>query len=216
MSHLIEKEIKCPKCSFPTSAEIWSVINANADPELKNLLLGGEINIVKCESCREVFYADEFLIYLDKANELLAIVYPLSDMDKKNELEKSARENFASSQAGVAEFERIDYEPVVLFGVDELITLLRRDEEREIQSQIVVHLSQLHGFPIKKIRPSHARNLNFPRILPFSKDPSIPLRESILEGISLVLSLNENLNVFSDLREFLLKNEIISLPIIEE
>ena len=62
MSHLIEHDIECTYCQHPNTVEVWSVINVDLDPELKDLLLGGELNMTECEACHKTFYAEHFLL----------------------------------------------------------------------------------------------------------------------------------------------------------
>ena len=58
MSYLITQDFPCQHCQFPNSVEVWSVVSVREDPELKDLLLGGELNMAECQSCKKVFHAE--------------------------------------------------------------------------------------------------------------------------------------------------------------
>src|SRR5687767_14984980 len=115
MSHLIEFDTPCTYCQHPNTVEEWSLVNVKLDPELKDLLLGGELNMGECEACGKMFYAEHFLLYHDPDAQLMAFVYPLSDEAKRSELEKKTQDDFQASQALAVDAERLDYEPLTLF-----------------------------------------------------------------------------------------------------
>src|SRR5438552_3618111 len=98
MSNLVQIEMTCPACKIPNAVEVWSSLNVREDPELKELLLGGEVNMMECKACREVFYAEHFLLYHDPDSELLAFVYPQSYEEKQAEWEEKTRTDFLKTQ----------------------------------------------------------------------------------------------------------------------
>ncbi len=216
MSLLTEKEIDCPACRFPNNAEIWTVITVKTEPELRDLLLGGEINLVKCASCKEVFYANEFFLYHDQDRELMAFVYPPQQMGRKEELLKAAKQDFRESQVGVSIEEKLDYEPIVLFGMDALVGLAQNEEEAEIQGEIIDHLSKIHGFEVRRLKKSKAREMGFPPVIPVSSKKFPTLKESILDGISLVETFNDRLHIYRDVQKILLNSDELDIPILAD
>ncbi len=216
MSFMTEKEIECPNCSFPNSVEIWTIINASTDPELKELLIGGEINLIKCQSCREIFFADEFFLFHDKDNELMAFVYPSSDAHREEELKKQAMMDFQESQATTPDMEKLDYEPLVLFGMESLIALLNNEEEMKLQSEILLQLSKIHRISVVKLKPSAARLKGLPFVIPVSNVDTLPMKKAILEGISLLENFNDRLNVYRSMRTLLESKDEIDIPVINE
>src|ERR1051326_2089305 len=109
MSYLITEEIPCTYCQFPNLVEAWSIVNVQEDPELKDLLLGGELNMSECRSCQKIFYAEHFLLYHDPSAELMAFVYPYAFRIEKERYEEKTRSDFEQSQAGAASPQSLSY-----------------------------------------------------------------------------------------------------------
>jgi len=206
MSYLLTEEVVCTYCKFPSQAEVWSVVNVKEDPELRELLLGGEFNLVECESCRKVFYVDHLLVYHDPNTELMAFVYPLSARENRELYVEKTRLDFSVSQENALPGQKLTYEALTLFGLDELIAVVEWDEEAEIQGEIVALLAEENGFGAKKLRPSVARREKLPTVLPFADKEKPISRESILAGLGLVLNLNDRLTIYGQAREIILKN----------
>jgi hypothetical protein len=187
MSHLIEHDIECTYCQHPNTVEVWSVINVDLDPELKDLLLGGELNIAECEACHKTFYAEHFLLYHDPGAELMAFVYPLVNELQRDEYEKQTQANFETSQALAGEAERLPYPAVTLFGLDSLLRLVEREDEEVLQAEIAGHLAKEHGWPTVALKRSVARRLQLPPLV---------LRPAALESL---LKVNDRLSVYQEL-----------------
>ena len=69
------EQIRCP-CGEGFEADLYNSINAEDDPDLKESLVCGEINVVCCPKCSQIFYAEHFVLYHDPSVELIAFVYP--------------------------------------------------------------------------------------------------------------------------------------------
>ena len=76
MSTFNEIDISCPNCGHEYKGVVWTAIHSAQDPELKDLLLGGEINLLMCPDCAHVAFQDHFILYQDPAAELIAYIYP--------------------------------------------------------------------------------------------------------------------------------------------
>ena len=68
--------LNCPHCSFSYSAPVFTIVDVGATPELKQLLLAGQLNASQCPSCRNVNYLATPLLYHDPEHEFLAIFMP--------------------------------------------------------------------------------------------------------------------------------------------
>lgn len=209
MSTLITNETACPFCQHPNEAEVWSSINTREDPELKDLLLGGELNMMECQACREYFYAEHFLLYHDQDMELIAFVYPNSHAKEKQRWEEKTREDFARAQENSGS-SSMNYAPVTLFGLDELVALVEDEEEIQIQGEIVKHLAREYGLETRVLRPSQARPLKLPTILPFSQENHSTSVERLTRGLERLGDINDRLSVYGKLTERLQKE--VTLP----
>src|SRR3954469_4499031 len=76
MSNFNDIDITCEQCGQEFRGTVWTAVHAGQDPELKVLLLGGELNLVMCPQCGYVAYHDRFILYQDPAAEIVAYVYP--------------------------------------------------------------------------------------------------------------------------------------------
>lgn len=44
-------QVQCPSCGTPFAVPVFSIIDLGANPELKQALLGGQINVAQCPNC---------------------------------------------------------------------------------------------------------------------------------------------------------------------
>src|SRR5579871_5023263 len=99
MSTFNDIDITCEQCGKEFRGTIWTAIHAKQDPELKELLLGGEINLVMCPECSHVAYQDHFVLYQDPTAELIAYVYPASEHGNIETLKNMMLSGFREAQA---------------------------------------------------------------------------------------------------------------------
>ena len=100
MSAFNDLDIICTQCEEEFRGTVWTAIHAGVDPELKDLLLGGELNMVACPKCGFVSFQDSFLIYQEPADELVAYVYPENQEELRPELELMMMAGFKEAQLG--------------------------------------------------------------------------------------------------------------------
>ncbi len=131
-----EVDVDCAQCGKEFKGTVWTSINARQDPELKEMLLGGEINILFCPECSHTFYYEHFLLYLDPRLNLAAYVYPLEDESHNVELEVMMKKGFAEAQATFNPKDRLTCEPTLMFGLDELQRKIREEEERVLTEEV--------------------------------------------------------------------------------
>ena len=160
-------EAKCPHCAAAEfEAEIWSFIRADSEPELKEAILYGELNLLECSECKNFFYYESPLVYFDPAAELLVFLLPLSyESDSLKWREKMAAD-FASIKNGLASEMKIDYEPLVLFGAETLKQLLEGTLDEEDENAAIAATAKSLGFKTTPLKPSVARACGYPNCLP--------------------------------------------------
>src|SRR5579872_7474332 len=103
MSAFNDIDVTCVDCGEEFRATVWTAIHAKEDSELKDLLWGGELNLLICPHCGQVFFYEHFLLYQDPAEEILAYVYPEREETNRTELEKMVLRGFEEAQQ---EFEK--------------------------------------------------------------------------------------------------------------
>lgn len=194
---LIEKEIPCTYCQFPNSVEIWSIVNVKEDPELKDLLLGGELNMAECTSCKKIFYAESFMLYHDPDAEMLAFVYPFGNRNERESFEEKTQQDFTALKASSPNAASFTYAPLTFFGLDELVRLIEDEDEMEIQSEIVKAIAPKLKIPVADLRPSVARQQKVPRVVPGFSSSDRFNREQLLSALQRIEDENNRLSVYT-------------------
>lgn len=201
------EEITCP-CGEKFEAELWNAINAVEDPELKEALISGEINVVCCPACGEIFYAEHFLLYHDSRNEIIAFVYPSSFQHQATYWAEKMRRDFETAVAELMPEERVDYEPVLLFGLDSLADLLRAEDEEGDEVTILEHVASDLKLKLINLKPSLARPMRMPRVIPCCGGAkSDDMREEIMDGLRKLLKHNTNLEAYRKLLDSIERNK---------
>lgn len=69
-------QIQCPQCGTNYVAEIHQVIDARQNPELKQQLLSGQLNLAVCPNCGAGGQVSTVLVYHDPEHELFMVYVP--------------------------------------------------------------------------------------------------------------------------------------------
>lgn len=136
MSVFNDIDVRCVQCGKEFRGTVWTSINAKEDPELKDMLLGGEINILFCPECSHTFFYEHFLLYLDPPLNLAAYVYPPHEEVEKKDLEIMMRRSFEEAQEGFAPKDRFTSEPLLMFGLDELQRKIRELDTKHLTEEV--------------------------------------------------------------------------------
>lgn len=83
----MQTQIQCPNCGTPYMAEVHQLIDVGRDPQLKQLLLSGQLNVAVCPNCGAAGQISTPLVYHDPAHELFMIYIP-----QEMQMEKMQRE----------------------------------------------------------------------------------------------------------------------------
>jgi hypothetical protein len=201
------EEIKCP-CGEVFEAELLSAISVSDNPELKEALISGEINIVCCPACGEMFHAERFILYHDSKNELIAFVYPTSFQSQAAQCRKKMQSEFKAAVENFEDKNKIAYEPLLFFGIEELAMLLKAEQELEDEESVLAYTAPEIGLSLVKISSSFARKLNIPKVFPVLKGEK-KISESSITALKMLAKHNPNLLHYVKLSERLSKNKDI-------
>jgi hypothetical protein len=69
-------QLTCPACGTPFRAGIYTLVNVSEQPELKQALLSGQLNVAVCPNCRTASMLGAPLIYHDGAKQLCLVYFP--------------------------------------------------------------------------------------------------------------------------------------------
>ncbi len=72
----MKTQLQCPQCGTPYTAEIHQVINIDQNPNLKQLLLTGQLNVAVCPRCGAGGQMATPMVYHDSAHELFMVYIP--------------------------------------------------------------------------------------------------------------------------------------------
>lgn len=211
MSTFNDIDIECEHCGESFRGTVWVAIHAGQDPELKELLLGGELNLVSCPHCVHVAFHERFLIYQEPAAELVVYVYPEASRAQESELQKMMLSGFREAQVLLPEKERLPYDPILLFGLEELIEMLQREEAIADQSQVAQAICKENQLQTVLLKPSRARALQSPRVIPYVGSTAKPTRAEVEAGIERLLKLDPVLDEYEKLRSAIRSNASWSL-----
>jgi hypothetical protein len=205
MSISYQEKVKC-SCGETFETDLFQSISVQENPELKELLLAGEINVVKCSSCFQMLYAERFVLYHDTAEELIAFVYPRDMEAQADDIKSQMQRSFADLQAALPEKQKIAYQPVLVFGLDELCALIHLEEDRTDEADIVSVLCGEMGLLKKKLSKDAARRLGIPTVLPLSgeaapKEDAAGFRARLIQGLKVILHSNDRLQHYKKLLE---------------
>lgn len=202
------EEVECPQGHF-FEAELLSAISVYDNPELKEALIAGEINLVSCPECGEMFYAERFILYHDSNNEFIAFVYPLSFQGQAAQCKEKMKEEFKLALESFEEKQKINYEPLLLFGIEDLVLLLRREQDMEDEESILKYIATKLSLDTIKITPSLARKLGVPKLIPVSKGEKHFEASTMVAGLQTLVKHNPNLRHYTELLEKVSKNKTI-------
>lgn len=72
----MQTQISCPNCGTPYIADIYQVIDVGRQPQLKEMLLAGQLNVAVCPNCRAGGRIATPMLYHDPAHDLFMIHVP--------------------------------------------------------------------------------------------------------------------------------------------
>ncbi|NMB55786.1 MAG: hypothetical protein GYA15_13915 [Leptolinea sp.] len=73
---MAKTQTMCPRCHQPVLVEMRQLFDLNGDPQAKQILLSGNYNLVRCQSCGYQGVIPSPLVYHDPEKELLLTYFP--------------------------------------------------------------------------------------------------------------------------------------------
>ena len=210
MSMQKPEKVICP-CGREFEAELWNAINISEDPDLKELVIAGEVNVVCCPECGTLFYAEHFLLYQDSDTEILAFVYPSEFEKDASHWHKKMITDFNKAMAALEADARIRYQPLLLFGLNALVDLIRNDEDENDEAAVLSHVCGEAGVHLLHLHPSITRAQQLVKILPYVPNPGASLRDQVLAGLEKLIAYNPHLVRYKENRALIVANKSWSL-----
>jgi ribosomal protein S27E len=85
---MAKTRVSCPNCRQPIAADIDQLFDVGADPSMKQRLLSGSFNMVKCPNCGYQGGIATPIVYHDPQKELLLTYFPPELNVPRNDQEK--------------------------------------------------------------------------------------------------------------------------------
>lgn len=188
---------KCPAGCEPFEVEIWSFVRGDVDSDLRESLLAGDLNLLVCEDCGEVFMPETSMVYFDPKTELLAFIFPEWYRKEEARWRKKMRADYEEMK-GVIGGTHPPSEPVIFFGMEEASRSMQKEEELEDQVRIAAILAPQQGLEVYPVDRAYARSRGLPHLLPCSPAPKGKdnTREDALKGLLILLKANDKLEGF--------------------
>ena len=127
MSYSQKQDVVC-SCGKGFEWDLWDSVNVTTDPDLKEQILNGLMNVVVCPYCGLLFYYEKFLLYHDEKKKYLFYVYAHDCEETKDEMRKKANDDYELVKKQSTDNIFADYKIEVFTGLDELVEYLRKEE----------------------------------------------------------------------------------------
>lgn len=170
---------QCPNGCEQFDAEVFSLVDAGQDPDLRELVSFGEMNLLACPECGAVFYHDTPFVYIDRARELIAMVLPDCPPEQQAARKLKMREDFNAMKEGLLREMKVDFEPLVLFGMETLKQVIDAESDLDDETAIIAAVAEEKGLLTAKIKPSAARARCIPALLPYSRRDGLTLASAL-------------------------------------
>ena len=124
MTKFGSSELACPQCGNKQETKLWHSINVRLNPELREKLFNGEINVFKCESCNTVALIGQPLLYHDMKRNYCIQYFPpelLKDESFLRQYSRAGRLKMEESFESISEVSRYLFTPHIVFDLNEMV-----------------------------------------------------------------------------------------------
>lgn len=164
------ENMSCPNGCEPFEADRWSFVNVTQNPELRDAVLGGELNLFCCPQCSSFFHGDTDLIYLDEQAGLLVFVFSDKNRQNQKELLEKMQHDYALLKDNLLKQLKLDVGPLCVFGLEELKDVVQKEQQRTDESEAVAAASAALGLKVARLHPQWAREHESPLYVPAGTD----------------------------------------------
>ncbi|MBR5151800.1 MAG: hypothetical protein IKW71_03095 [Elusimicrobiaceae bacterium] len=192
-----EAAAHCPHGCEAFDVTYWSLVRADENDDLKNAILGGELNLVRCPECGTYFHHDGEIIYFDALAQLLVFVFSPKDKPRAHELTQKMEHDYQVIKNSLLKEMHLDYPPICVFGLEELQHLLHHEEKLTAESEVIAAAAATQGFEVARLQPAYARQHHFPFYIPApiankptANDYALAAAKVLKSGLNSTLLLN--------------------------
>ena len=84
MTQLRKEKIPCPSCKHIQETVLCDSLNSDLNPELREQLFTGKLNVFKCKRCGHEAFVDISLLYHDMKRKFGVWYFPVSLLDQED------------------------------------------------------------------------------------------------------------------------------------
>ncbi|MFA6030693.1 MAG: CpXC domain-containing protein [Elusimicrobiota bacterium] len=185
----------CPAGCAASEQEVWSFVRGDVDAELRETLLAGDLNLVRCPECSAIFYAEVPLVYMDSRAALVAFVFPESYRAEEGRWRLQMNEDYEKLRGVFGDALPIEDVPEIFFGMEPLREVLCADDALEDEVLVARHVAEGLGCRMRPVQRAYARTRGLPRVLPSRPwKPGEPFdREGTVAALRALLEANDRL-----------------------
>lgn len=194
-------EVRCPNGCPPVEVPVWSFVRGDEESSLRESLLAGELNLILCEACGQVFYPEVPVVYVDGSAELVAFIFPESYRAEEERWRRKMAEDFGQMRAALGDRAPLAGEPLLFFGLEAVRGLLSLEQDLEDEIRIAEVLCRELGLSPRPVDRTAARRRGLPWMLPDAGRR--PTLEGVRGGLDRLLKANDRLAGFARWREAL-------------
>lgn len=195
---------RCPGGCDEFEAEVWTMIRADRDAELKDALLAGRLNLLLCPQCGAAFYHETLVVYFDPAAEIILFVFPYSYRREEKKWRDKMKADYEIVRPGLLKEMKIGFEPGLCFGMEDAKKIIERDNDLAEESDVIACVARELGVKTRRIHAGYARQKGFPLSIPCSTEKFC--RDGIMKGAGVVLAKNGRLGRLKKFIGFLEKH----------
>ncbi|MFA5138204.1 MAG: CpXC domain-containing protein [Elusimicrobiota bacterium] len=188
-------EAKCPNGCQSSEVEVISLVRGDKEPELRDLLKAGELNLIICQDCGAAFYPEAPVVYMDLKAELAAFIFPESYKAQEEHWRAKMREDYAQIKTALKDPAALGGEPFLFFGYEDIRLILQAEDDMADEVEIAEFLSKQLGLSCLRASRRFARELWLPWTLPCTPGKGYS-RERAKEGVEKLLKANDRLESF--------------------
>lgn len=123
MSAVQTIEVTCPECDREEEVEVHQTLNATTDPEAREKLFEGEINVFQCPACQSQVLVGYPLLYQDMEREFAVQFVPFQAVEDEEYMNQFGARGELELESMVENVEPIEYlqRPHVVFDLTEML-----------------------------------------------------------------------------------------------
>lgn len=126
MSQVVSRSLRCPSCNQSQETLVYSSINVPNDPEFRERLFAGKVNVFQCEACGKKAMLYNPLLYHDMQRQFCVQYFPVENLKNQDFFKQFTQLGFPSLNENMEKMmnrlgNRYLAEPHIVFDMDEML-----------------------------------------------------------------------------------------------